>query len=139
MRKFFCFWDNCSWIVIFKLSLLKSGYLDLAANTLTSSPKTWHVNKRDFLELNCLGNYEWIWLRCCDADFNSAWARLPCCYLKGPLKKDFLDVHLTTFSQSIISEIKNLWGSSFLTKYLKFNLNLRNAAKNWERVFLFLR
>ena len=27
-------------------------------------------------------------------------------------------------------EIQNLWGSSFLSKYLKFNLDLKNAAKN---------
>ena len=32
-------------------------------------------------------------------------------------------------------EIQNLWGSSFLSKYLKFNLDLKNAAKNWEKVF----
>ena len=32
-------------------------------------------------------------------------------------------------------EIQNLWGSSFLSKYLEFNLDLKNAAKNWEKVF----
>ena len=47
----FSFWDNCIWIVIVKLSLLRRGYFSLAANVLTSSPKIWHVNNRDFLQL----------------------------------------------------------------------------------------
>ena len=45
---------------------------------------------------------------CSDADFNSVWARLPCCLGKGPLKQDFFDIYLATFSESIISEIQNL-------------------------------
>ena len=28
---------------------------------------------------------------------------------KGPLKRDFLDNYLTTFSESVISEIQKLW------------------------------
>ena len=34
---------------------------------------------------------------CCLADFDSVSARLPCYFLKGPLKRDFLDIYLTTF------------------------------------------
>ena len=54
LRKTFCFWDNCISIGIVKLSLLRRGYFSSAANVLTSSPKIWHVNKRDFFQLNCL-------------------------------------------------------------------------------------
>ena len=50
----FCFWDNIIWIGIFNLSLLRTGYLPSAANILKSSPKTWHVNKRYFFQLNYL-------------------------------------------------------------------------------------
>ena len=32
-------------------------------------------------------------------------------------------------------QMQNLWVSSFLSNYLKFNLNLRNTAKNWEKFF----
>ena len=85
-EKVFCFWDNCIWIGIVKLSLLRTGYFSSAANVLTSSPKILHVNKRDFFQLNFLGSDPWIWERCCDADFNSAWAPLPCCLSKGLLK-----------------------------------------------------
>ena len=63
--------------------------------------------------------------------------RLPCCLLKGPVKRDFLDIYLTTFSESVISKIQNLGGSSFFKKYLKFNLDFKNAAKNSEKVFCF--
>ena len=79
LEKFFSFSDNWISIGILKLSLLRTGYFSSVANVLTSSPKIWHVNKRDFFQLNWLGSDRWIWKWCCDADFNSAWARLPYC------------------------------------------------------------
>ena len=56
-EKVFCFWDNCIWICLVKLSLLRTGCFPPAANVLTSSPKIWHVNKTDFFQLNCHGSY----------------------------------------------------------------------------------
>ena len=134
-EKVFCFWDNSIWIGIVKLSLLRTGYFSSAANVLTSSPKIWHVKNRDFFQLNWLGSYKWIWQRCCDADSNSACARLPCCLSKGRLKGDFLEIYLTTFSESVISKKQNLWESSFFSKYLKFNLHFKNSVKKWEKFF----
>ena len=55
-RKSFFFSDNCFWIGIFKLTLLRTGYLSLAASVLPSSPKIWHVKKGDSFQLNCLGS-----------------------------------------------------------------------------------
>ena len=55
-EKVFCFWDNCIWIGIVKLSLLRTGYFSSVANVLTSSPKIWHVNERDIFQLNWLGS-----------------------------------------------------------------------------------
>ena len=40
LRKSFFIWDNCIWIGIVKLSLLRRGYFSSAANVLKSSPKT---------------------------------------------------------------------------------------------------
>ena len=60
-KNVFCFCDNCIWIGIVKLFLLRTGYFSSAANVLTSSPKIWHVNKRDFFQLNWLGSDQWIW------------------------------------------------------------------------------
>ena len=100
LRKTFCFSDNCIWICTVKLSLLRSGYFSLGDNVLTSSPKIGHVNKRDFFEHNFLVSDQWIWLRSCDADFSCVLARWPYCLSKHPLKRDFLDIYLNTFSES---------------------------------------
>ena len=51
-EKVFLFWDNCIWIGIVKLTLLRTGKTS-AANVLTSSPKIRDVNKRDFFQVNC--------------------------------------------------------------------------------------
>ena len=61
VRKIFSFWDNCIWIGIVKLSLLRTGYCKSAANVLTSSPNVFHLNKRDFFQLIWLANDQWIW------------------------------------------------------------------------------
>ena len=104
---------------------------------LTSSSKIKHVNKRPKIKLNWLGSDQWIRWKYCDAYFNSALARLPWSLLKGPLKWDFLEIYLTTFSESVISEIQNLWASSFVSKYWKFNLHFKITVKNWEKLFFF--
>ena len=136
-EKVFCCWHNWMWIGIVKLSLIRTGYFSLAANVLTSTTKILHVNKRDFVQHNFPGSDQLIWWRCCDEDLKTSWKHLPCCFSKGPLNWDFLDVYLTTFSESVISKIQNLWGSSFFSNCLNFYLDLKNAAKNWERVLRF--
>ena len=61
------------------------------------------------------------------------------CYLsKNPLKRYFLDVYLTAFFG--VRKFKN--GSAvrvifFFGKCSKFNLNLKNAKRNSENIFLF--
>ena len=104
-EKKFCFRYNCIWIGIVKLSLWRIRYISSAANVLTSSPKILHVNKKDCFQTNFLGGDWGIWSRCCDADFYSAWARLPCCFSKSPLKRAFLHIYRSTFLESAISEI----------------------------------
>ena len=39
LEKCSCFWENCIWIGIIKLSLLRTGYLSSAGNVLTTSPR----------------------------------------------------------------------------------------------------
>ena len=137
-EKVFCFWDNIIWIGIVKLSLWRTGNFSSTTNVLTSSPKILRVNKREFIKLNWLGSHQSIWERCCDADFNSAWAGLPSWLSKGPLKSDFSDIYLTTFTESVISRKQNLWEFFFFfSKCFKFNLNFKNSSKNREKVFRF--
>ena len=54
-----------------------------------------------------------------------------------PVKREFLDIYLTAFSQSVTSKMHNVWGSFFYPKCLKFNLDFKNAAKNWEKIFCY--
>ena len=101
---------------------------------LARSPKIRHVNKRHFSDYNFPASEQWIWQRRYDADYNSFWARLTYSLSKGLLKQDFLDIYLTTFSESVISEIQKLWRLSF---HAKFNIRFKNAAKNSENFFCF--
>ena len=123
-------------IAIVKLCLLRTGYFIYLANVLTRSPKIWHVNKRDSLEHNFIASDQWIWSRWCDADFDSVSARLPYCLSMHPLKRDFLDTYLTTFSGSVTSKIQKLWRSSFSPKRSKFQLDLKTEEKNSEKFFV---
>ena len=107
-EKIFCFWDNCIWIGIVKLSLLRTGYFSSPANVLTSSTKILHFNKRDFFQFHRLASGNWIQSRFCDADFNSAWVCLWYCLWKGPLKQHFLEIYLTSLSEFVTSKIENL-------------------------------
>ena len=137
-EKLFCFWDSCIWTGIVKLSLLRRGYFSSPANVLANTPKILQVDKREFFQLNWLGRGQWVWNRVCDADFNSAWALLPCCLSKCSLKRGYLDIYQTTFSESVISEIKKLRRSSFVSKYSKFNLDFKKCSKKLRKIFLFL-
>ena len=59
--KVFSFWDNCIWIGIVKLSLLRTGEFSWVANVLTSIPKIWDVKNRSFFEHNFVASDQWIW------------------------------------------------------------------------------
>ena len=68
-EKLFCFSDNCIWIGNIKLFPLRTPHYSSVANMLTSSPKIWDVNKRDFFEHYSLpvinqddtSDVMWIW------------------------------------------------------------------------------
>ena len=119
------------------MSLLRTGFFSSTANVLKSSPKILHVKNRDFFQFNWLGSNQSLWSRCCHTDLNGGSARLRCCFSKGPLKRDFLDIYMTIFLEVVISEIQNVRVSSFFSKYLKFNLDFENPLKNWGKVFCF--
>ena len=70
-----------------------------------------------------------------DEDFKSSWSPLTSSFLKGPLEREFWDIYMTMFSESVISEIQNLWGSSFFSKCSTFKLDFESAAKTGEKRF----
>ena len=75
---------------------------------------------------------------CCRSDFNSVSARLRCYLWKDSLKRDFLDIYLTRFLESVISKTQNLRSSSFFPECSKFKLDFKNAAKNSQKFFCWL-
>ena len=56
---------------------------------------------------------------------------------KGPLKQDLLKIFFISFSESVISEMHQLWGSSFFWKCSKFNKNSKNVETKSEKFFCF--
>ena len=62
---------------------------------------------------------------------------LSCCLSKGPLKHGFLDIYPTIFFEPIFPEIRQLWGSPFFGKCLKFHIDFRNTRQNWKKILCF--
>ena len=93
---FFCFWDTCIWIGCVKLFLLGTKYLSSAVNVWINSLKILDISKRDVLQLNYHHSDQKISLRRCRWDWNSVSAHLACSRSRGPLKRGFLDIYLTT-------------------------------------------
>ena len=61
-------------------------------------------------------------------------SRLPCCLSMGPLKRDFLDIYLTRFLESVISKMQNLWGSSFFGNFQNF-IEISGMNKKNQKIF----
>ena len=96
-EKGFCFSDKCIWIVCIELSLLRREYLSWVVNVLTESLETFHITTSDFFRLNYLHSHQWIWKKRYRWEWISVLVRLPCSLSMGHLKRDFLDIYLTTF------------------------------------------
>ena len=72
----------------------------------------------------------WFW-------FQGVWSCLPCCFSKGPLKRDFLDIYLTMFFGVCNFVNASAMMVIFLWKCSKINLVLQIAETNSENVFCF--
>ena len=64
---------------------------------LKNSPEILAIIKRDFFHFNCVHSDQQIWYKWCHSYFSTVWSYLLCCLSKGPLKRDFFDIYLTTF------------------------------------------
>ena len=67
---------------------------------------------------------------CCCLDFNNVWARLPCCFLKGPLKPDFLDIDLTMFFGTRNFGYTSAMRVIYFLKIFKIRTRFENPKKN---------
>ena len=120
------FWDNCISIFYGEIFCIKNRILVNGSQC---------VNKKS-QDLACQSERQfttqlpWQWsiniIKLLSCRFQQYYARLPSCLFIRSLKRGFLNMYLTTFSESVISEIQNLWGSSFFSKCSKFNLDFKN-------------
>ena len=119
--------------------LLRTEYFWLAVNVLKNSPEILPITKEEFFEINCLHSDEKIRWKGCHWDFSTFWSSLPCCLSKSPLKRDFLDIYVTTFygignlgNRSVLRLVFSLKVFKILSTFQKFRKN------NWEKAFCFL-
>ena len=116
-EKVFSFPDNCIWIGVKKLPRFSIIIRESFSNSLSLATIN-QFDKGSLTQSSTLLGHCWL--------------------LKGPPKRDFLDIYLTTFSECVISKTQNLWRLSFFFKYLNIQLDFKNAGKNSENVFCWL-
>ena len=75
---------------------------------------------------------------CCRSALNSVSARLPCYLSKRPLKRDFLDIYLTTSFG--VPKFKNTSAMRviFFFKMFKIGSKLQKRKKKFRKYFSFL-
>ena len=123
-------WHNSIWIGCFKLPLLRREYLSSAVNVLTKSLQILHITETDYFHLNCLHSDHWIWKRVCRSDLKRSSVSLPCCPTKGPLKRHFLDIYLTTFfGVRLFANTSAMRIIIFFCVVLKFSLDFKIKKK----------
>ena len=138
-EKVFCFWDNCIWIGIIKLSLLRSEYFSSVDNVLTWNPKILHVNKRNFFPTQ----FSWQWslnmikvLRC---RFRQCLGTFRILLVKGSSKTRFfwyLSHHV--FRVRIIGNTKSV-RVKFFFKMSRISSRFQKCIKILRTTFLFFR
>ena len=126
LRKGFFFGDDCIWSGCIKLSLLKREYFWTIVNVLKNSPKILPITKRDFF------------VKVVSFRFQHYLIPFPICLSKGPLKRDFLDIYLTTFFGIRNFGNRSVMRVIFFFKVAKFYLHFKNAEKYSHKAFCFL-
>ena len=124
-KKSFFFRDDCIWICCIKLSLLKREDFWATVNVLKNSPKILPITKTDFF------------VKVVSFSFQHYFIRFPICLSNGPLKRDFLDIYLTTFFG-----IRNLQNTSamsftFFFKVFKILSTFQNCSKRLRKRLFF--
>ena len=124
------------WIGSVKLSLLRREYLSSAVYVLAKTPKILDTSKREFFQLNCLQSFNKSDI--CLADFNSVSAGLPCCLSRGTLKRDFLDIYLTTLIGDPNFRNISTMRPVFYLEIWKIWSRFQKCRKKLRKSFLFL-
>ena len=121
------------------MSLLRREYLSSAVSMSTNSRNILHIAKGDFFQLNYFHSDQQIGERCCRSDFNSVLPRLPCYFSRDLLKRDFLDIYLTTFFEVRKFKSKSARTVILFLKMLKIECKFQKCNKKLKKHFLFVR
>ena len=135
----FCFWDKCIWIVSIHLSLLLREYVSLAVNVLTKGLKSFHESKSDFynsIALTVITRAGKSALIKIESVFRTVY--LDACreVLSNGSVETFIEARL---SWSVISEIHQLSGSSFLEDFGNLIQNRKTHKTVQKKCFVFER
>ena len=135
-EKAFCFLDNCIWIGCVNWSLVRRVNLWPVVNALTNRQKILHITKRDIFQLHSLHIDQEICSRCCGSDVNSVWTCLPWFFSKSLLKRDFLDIYLTTVFG--VRNFQNTWSIRVIIflKMYKILSAFQKCKKKLRKFFL---
>ena len=132
------FWDNGVRIGCVNLSLLRREYLSSAVNVLTNTYQALHLTKTWLFptqlpskwSLNMVTVLWFRWEQCLNP-----FTMFP---VKGYFKTGlFGHISNHVFRIGVISEINQLWGSSFFWKCSKFNVDFENIRKNSQKIVYF--
>ena len=108
-----------------------------SVNVVPNSPKISHLSKRDVFYLNLSWLNRNSRCKCCCADFSSdchPWTRW---LSKVVLKGDLRAFKETYFSESITSEMFEVWSWSFFKKCTKFYVDCKNSLKISKNIWGF--
>ena len=136
-HKIFYFRDKCISIGYIKLSLLRREYFWSVVNVVKNSPEILPVIKRDFFQLNCVHSDQQICYKWCHLDFCTVWSHLPCCLSKGPLKRDFFNIYLSTFFGICNLGNTSAMRSSFVQSVQNFSYISKMQKKIQKKLFVF--
>ena len=137
LEKAFCFRDNCFWIGCVKLSLFRREYWSSAVNVFTNTYKALRLTKADFFHsltfkmITKYGNGTVFQIA-------TVFERVYHVASQRVLWNGTFWTNIQPrLSECVISEINQLWRSSFFWKCSKFHVDLENARKIREKVFRF--
>ena len=124
------------WIGIVKLSLLRTGYFSSAANVLRSSPKIWHVNKRDFFKFNWPLQYSMNMIKMLWCRFQQCLGTSPMLLVQGSSETGLFillsnhNIGVRNFGNTKAMRV------TFFKKCLNFKLISKMEQKIWKTCFV---
>ena len=137
-EKVFCFWENCIWIGIVKLSLLRTWYISSAANVLTRSSEIWHMKNREFLkviDLAVINKYDKDVVMQISIVVRHVYRVASETVLSNGTFESFIWLRF----RSPYFENYKIYEGIFFVKMFKISSRFQKCSKKWRTIFFYLR